>query len=415
MNHPKPTKRLTHPCHFTVFSTRSEQRRRNGLHITTILALFFLTLTACQNTPETIEVTVPVTVEVTRLVEVSTTVPAAVVATATAQPEPTTVPAPGTANYPIRLIFPPTVVAPVVEARQQPFLDALVNATGFTFETVIPANLREAVTLLCNEPNRTIAFLPPEVYILAHDQCGAQVGQAFVRLGTTWNAGMIVVRSENPITSLEELTGQTWGVPGLQSRPGTLFFSAMFQQMGITPGQMTEYPGESRAMSAVFDGEVAFATATFVPPILPYNERPWQMGIDNPEPWQGTFAFPVRSDIGYVIANGDVNQGGYRVREARSALLDTVPGIFAQTRILALTPQIPFEAVVYGATFPFNVANEVAVAMIAFSSQPVCIESVCSSDFLNMSGLEPVADSFYNPYREMIATLGWGEAEILAE
>ena len=401
MNHPKSSKRIT----------------SSNLPLTTSLIFLILLLTACQTPAETIAVTVPVTVEVTRLVEaeVLVTVPADVVPTPTFSAEPTPIPAPGTANYPIRLIFPPSVPAPVVEARQQPFLDALVAATGFTFETVTPADLREAVTFLCNEPHRTIAFLPPEAYILAHEQCGAQVGQAFVRLGTTWNAGMIVVRNENPIANVAELEGQTWGVPGLQSRPGALFFTAMFQQMGITPGEMTEYPGESRAMEAVFNGEVAFATATFVPPILPYNERPWQMGVDAPEPWAGTLATPVRSGIGYVIANGDVNQGGYRVREARSALLDTVPGIFAQTRILALTPQIPFEAVVYGATFPFNVANEVAVAMIAFATEPVCIESVCSSDFLNMSGLESVADSFYNPYREMIATLGWGEAEILAE
>ncbi|MBP7999649.1 MAG: PhnD/SsuA/transferrin family substrate-binding protein [Chloroflexi bacterium] len=407
---------LTYSAFYSVarknFLTRNTQATLFAL-----LILLLASLTACQGTTETIEVTVPVTYEVTRLVNVPVTVAAATgpAATPTAEAEPTTMPLPGTPDYPIRLIFPPTVPAPVVEARQQPFLDALISATGFTFETVIPANFREMLTLLCNEPNRTLAFLPPEVYVLAHEQCGAQVGQAFMRLGTTWNAGMIVVRLENPIASLEELNGQSWGVPGLQSRTGSLFFTAMFQQMGITPGPITEYPGDSRAMEAVFNGEVAFATATFVPPILPYNERPWQMGVDEPEPWKTTFATPARSDIGYVIANGDVNQGGYRVREARSALLDTVPGIFAQTRILALSPQIPFDAVVYGATFPFNVANEVAVAMTAFASQDVCIESVCSSDFLNMNGLEPVADSFYDSYREMIATAGWGEAEILDE
>ncbi|MBK9050248.1 MAG: PhnD/SsuA/transferrin family substrate-binding protein [Chloroflexi bacterium] len=381
--------------------------------------LLLLALTACQGDGETVEVTVPVTVEVTRVVTAAANNPVVteITPTAAAPTNPTPAPSliPGSADYPVLLVFPPTVPVPVIEARQEPFLEALTNATGLSFETIMPGSFREMLDLLCNEPERTIAFLPPEVYVLAHEQCGAQVGQAFVRLGHTWNSGMIVIRNETSITSLEELDGQTWGIPGSQSRTGAIFFDAMFQRMGLTPGEITEYPGESRALAALYDGEVTFATATFVPPIMPYNETQWQYGVDDPEPWQNTLAVPVRSGIGYVIVNGDVNQGGYRLREARSALLDTVPGIFVETQILALTPPIPFEAVAYGVDFPFGIANEVAVAMMAFANQAVCVESVCSADFLNMTGLEPVANSFYDTYREMMATLAWDEAEILGE
>lgn len=385
----------------------------------TLCLLLLLILTACQGDTETVSVTVPVTVEVTRLVTVPVDGPAVadvtVVAAAATDPTPTPAPLPGSADYPVLLVFPPTIPVPVIEARQQPFLDALSNATGLNFETVMPGTLRETVDLLCDEPDRTIAFLPPEVYVLAHEQCGAQVGQAFVRLGHTWNSGMLIIRNETAVTSLEELNGQTWGTPGSQSRTGAIFFDAMFQQMGIAPGEITEYPGESRALAGLYNGEVTFATATFVPPIMPYNETQWQYDVDDPEPWQNTLAVPVRSGIGYVIVNGDVNQGGYRLREARSALLDTIPGIYVETNILALTPPIPFEAVAYSVGFPFGIANEVAVAMMTFAQQTACVESVCSADFLNMEGLEPVADSFYDTYRQMMATLAWDEAEILGE
>lgn len=381
------------------------------------IALVFL-LFGCQRDPETVlvtvPVTVPVTVEVTRVLGIAVNSPVVEVSTPAAAAPPSS-PLPGSPDYPIYLLFPPTVPGPVIQARQQPFLDALNEATGFTFESITPPNFTALLDLLCTEADRTIAFLAPELYVLAHERCGAQVGQAFMRLGVTWNAGMIVVRNETPVLGLEDLEDQTWGVPGLQSRPGYLFFAALFEQMGITPGDITDYPGDSRAMAAVYNREVAFATATYVPPILPYNERLWQYGIDDPELWRPTFAVPVRSGIGYVIVNGDVNQGGYRLREARAALLDTVPGIFVETRILALTPPIPFEAVVYGATFPFNVANEVTVAMMEFTRHPLCVESICSADFLNLEGLQPVADSFYNPYREMLATLEWSEAEILGD
>lgn len=369
-----------------------------------------------------VQVTVPVTVEVTRQVTVPANSPVVteVVPTAAATSEtPATsssVPlTPGSEEYPIQLLFPPTIPLPVLEARSEPFFRALRDATGFHYLLRRTETHREMLDLLCNEPDRNIAFMAPELYVLAHEQCGAQAGQVLQRLGVTWNAGMIVVRSESPIQSLEDLNGQTWGTPSQESRPGVIFFNALFQEMGITPGVVTEYPGESRTMSAVYSGEVAFATATFTAPIMPYNETQWQYGVDSPELWRDTFAVPVRSGIGYVIVNGDVNQGGYRLREARAALLDTVPGIFNETRILALTPQIPFEAVVYGSEMPFNIANEVAVAMMDFAGQSVCVESICAIDFLNMDGLQPVADSFYNPYREMIATLEWGEAEILGD
>lgn len=384
--------------------------------------LLFLFLVACQDGSETVQVTVPVTVEVTRQVTVPANSPVVteVVPTAAATSEtPATsssVPlTPGSEEYPIQLLFPPTIPLPVLEARSEPFFRALRDATGFHYLLRRTETHREMLDLLCNEPDRNIAFMAPELYVLAHEQCGAQAGQVLQRLGVTWNAGMIVVRSESPIQSLEDLNGQTWGTPGQESRPGVIFFNALFQEMGITPGVVTEYPGESRTMSAVYSGEVAFATATFTAPIMPYNETQWQYGVDSPELWRDTFAVPVRSGIGYVIVNGDVNQGGYRLREARAALLDTVPGIFNETRILALTPQIPFEAVVYGSEMPFNIANEVAVAMMDFAGQSVCVESICAIDFLNMDGLQPVADSFYNPYREMIATLEWGEAEILGD
>lgn len=400
---------------WSLMKILTQHATRNTFYVF-LISLF---LVACQGEPETIQVTVPVTVEVTRQVTVPANgvVVTEVVTTAAANPttSPTTSLTPGSEDYPIQLLFPPTVPLPVLEARSEPFFRALRDGTGFHYLLRRTETNREMLDLLCSEPDRTIAFMAPELYVLAHEQCGAQAGQVFQRLGVTWNAGMIVVRSESPIQSLDDLNGQTWGIPGPESRTGTVFFNALFQEMGITPGAVTEYPGESRAMSAVYNGEVAFATATFIAPIMPYNETQWQYNVDGPELWRDTFAVPVRSGIGYVIVNGDVNQGGYRLREARAALLDTVPGIFNETRILALTPQIPFEAVVYGAELPFNIANEVAVAMMDFAGQAVCVESICAIDFLNMEGLQPIADHFYNPYREMMATLEWSEAEILGE
>ena len=181
-----------------------------------ILSLF---LVACQGEPETVQVTVPVTVEVTRQVTVPANNPVVTeveptAAATSASSEPSTTPpaaplTPGSEDYPIQLLFPPTVPLPVLEARSEPFFRALRDATGFHYLLRRTETNREMLDLLCNEPDRTVAFMAPELYILAHEQCGAQAGQVFQRLGVTWNAGMVVVRNESPIQSLEDLNEQT--------------------------------------------------------------------------------------------------------------------------------------------------------------------------------------------------------------
>ena len=181
-----------------------------------ILSLF---LVACQGEPETVQVTVPVTVEVTRQVTVPANNPVVTeveptAAATSASSEPSTTPpaaplTPGSEAYPIQLLFPPTIPLPVLEARSEPFFRALRDATGFHYLLRRTETNREMLDLLCNEPDRTVAFMAPELYILAHEQCGAQAGQVFQRLGVTWNAGMVVVRNESPIQSLEDLNEQT--------------------------------------------------------------------------------------------------------------------------------------------------------------------------------------------------------------
>jgi phosphonate transport system substrate-binding protein len=112
---------------------------------------------------------------------------------------------------------------------------------------------------------------------------------------------------------------------------------------------------------------------------------------------------------------GGPDEGGYRVLDARSSVADTAPDIFDVTRILALTPQIPNDTVSFGPEFPLALANDIVDALVEFTATDACEQSICSEDFYNWSGLEPVSDSFYDPVRSTMATLGITQEDVFGD
>src|SRR5690606_13242034 len=119
-------------------------------------------------------------------------------------------------------------------------------------------------------------------------------------------------RRDSGIGTIEDLAGRRWAIPDRDSLPEFLAFRALFAGAGIEIGEIVEVPGDNSAVLALYNGDVDFATATFVPPILPFDERPWQYGEDSPEIWREVGIAPRRSPLGYVLVNGAPEQGGYR-------------------------------------------------------------------------------------------------------
>ena len=99
--------------------------------------------------------------------------------------------------------------------------------------------------------------------------------------------------------------------------------------------------------------------------------------------------------------------------DARSYVNDTAPEIFENTRILAITDQIPNDTVSFGPEFPLNTANSIVNALIEFTASEACAQSICSEEFYNWTGLEAVTDSFYDPVRSAMDFLGITEEDIL--
>ncbi len=359
---------------------------------------------------ETQEVEVEVPVEVTRVITevVTETVTEVVTETVVEEMAPL-----GSADRPIKVLFVPSVDVDAIISGGDVLANALSEATGLNFEVSVPTSYAATIEEMCASPDDTIGFIPAQGYVLANSRCGVTVGAAAVRFGLSWYAAQLVVPMDSPAESAADLDGATWCIPDFGSTSGYLYPSALFAELGVTPGEIVETGGHSNSMLAVYNGECDFATAYFSPPLLPNYERKWAYGVDDPEIWRAAGESPVRNDAGRTFVGGDPADGGYRVLDARSSVSDTAPDIFDTTRILALTDQIPNDTVSFGPEFPLNTANQIVAALVEFTASDACAESICSDEFYNWTGLEGVTDSFYDPVRTAMDLLGITEDDIL--
>jgi ABC-type phosphate/phosphonate transport system substrate-binding protein len=312
------------------------------------------------------------------------------------------------------LLFPPIAATSVINQRGQMLADALTAATGYSYEVGIADDEVSLIALMCEAPEETIGFLSAAAYVIAHDLCGVQIGNVSVREdGLSWQAGMIVARRDSGIGALEDLEGKVWAVPDARSIPRNLYFQAMLAVASVQVAESRLVAGDSSAMLAVYNGEADFATAAYIPPILPFEERLWDPEQDSPEIWRRLGISPNRSPIGYVLVNGEPAFGGYRLRDARSRIIDIAPGIYDETLIVSLSALIPNDTVALGAGFPLAAAREIITALPEFVSSESCAPSLCSVDFYGWTGLAVADETSFDPLRFMIEALDLTPDELL--
>lgn len=389
---------------------------RKTLVLLLLASLLVLALGACQ--PQTVEVEVTRVVTETSEVEVEVPVEVTRVVTETVTEtvveEAEEIPL-GSEERPIKVLFVPSVEVDAIISGGEVLAQALEEATGLKFEVSVPTSYAATIEEMCASPDDTIGFIPAQGYVLANQRCGVTVGGAAVRFGLAWYAAQIVVRMDSDIETVEDLAGKTWAIPDFGSTSGYLYPLSMFTEMGIEPGEIVESGGHNNAMLAVYNGEVDFATAFFSPPLLPNFEREWTYGVDDPEIWREAGEPPVRTEEGRTFVAGGPEEGGYRILDARSSVTDTAPDIFERTRILALTPQIPNDSVSFGPEFPLALAGDIIDALVEFTASEACLQSICSEEFYNWTGLEEVTDSFYDPVRANMEVLGITEEDVFGD
>jgi phosphate/phosphite/phosphonate ABC transporter binding protein len=306
----------------------------------------------------------------------------------------------GSAENPINVLFVPSTDAGVIVTGGEVMAEALNKATGLTFKVDVPTSYAATVEAMCASPENTIGFIPALGYVLANNRCGVEVGAAAVRRGLSWYTTQFLVQRDSDIQSIEDLAGKKWAVPDLASTSGYLYPSVMLQEAGVESGEVVEAGGHPQAVLAVYNGDVDFATSFFSPP---ETDPQWQFG-DDPEPFEPA---EVTRD-----ADGNCTAGEVVVLDARCAATETAPDVFEKVRILSLSQQIPNDTMSFSPEFPAELRQTITNAMVAFAGSEECSQSICSEDFYSWTGMEPVDDSFYDPVRQLVSTLGYTEEDV---
>ena len=216
---------------------------------------------------------------------------------------------------------------------------------------------------------------------------------------------MIIVRTDSGIFTRDGLNGTRWAVDSRDSLANGLYFQALFAAEGIEVGEVIETGSDSSSILALLNGDADFATASFLPPLLPRLERQWDFGLDSPEIWRQLGIPPTRHPRGFVVVLALAEDGGYRIRDARAAVFDVQPAVFDTTRINELSAQLPNDVVVFGTGMPLGTARTISEFLLAYGASDACLESVCSGDFLNWTGFEAVVAGSFTALEFMTETL----------
>jgi phosphonate transport system substrate-binding protein len=142
--------------------------------------------------------------------------------------------------------------------KYQPLVDYLSEQTGEAWELRVSASYQEAVNDLC-AGRVALAYLGPLSYLRAHAQCGAEPLLRLRTRGSDVFYSDVLVRSDSPFETLEDLAGQRIGFGDALSTSSHLVPRSMLQSAGLVPGRDIEcrYFGQhERAARAVLLGEV---------------------------------------------------------------------------------------------------------------------------------------------------------------
>jgi len=316
-------------------------------------------------------------------------------------PEPTAVPEPeiGSPEHPIKVLFVPSVDANMIISGGEVMAQALNEATGLTFEVVVPTSYAATIEEMCASPSDTIGFIPAFGYVLANDLCGVDVSQRAVRRGwgTYWT--MYVVPRDSEIQELADLEGKKWAYPDAGSTSGYLVPKVMLDEAGITPGEVLEAGGHPQAVRAVYTGEADFGTAFYSPWAAPEGAAKWDRGMD-PEVPVDTASCALNDDKSQLLCEG------YRVLDARANIREEFPDVVDKVRILSLSPDIPNDTMSFGPDFPAELRAQIEEALGAFSQTEAWGESIGNEDFYGWSGIEVATDADYDFVRKMVANAG---------
>ena len=317
----------------------------------------------------------------------------------------------GSEDHPIKVMFVPSVDVGVIVTGGELMAEALNKATGLTFEVAVPTSYAATLEEMCASPEDTMGFIPPLGYALASQLCGVDVAFKAVRYGFPIYWSQILVARDSDIQSVEDLEGLSWGYTDAGSTSGYLLPLAYFADKGITPGETTATGGHNQAVSAVYNGEVDFATTFYS---VPFDDASTYHNYWTYDDYLAGTVTPDMYDIPDDLVptcalndEGGLRCGDWRPMDARRNIRAAAPDVIQKVRILDLTVDVPNDAMAFGPDFPEDLRAQIVDALYAFSETEAWMDSIGNNDFYGWSGIIPATDAEYDFVRLMVEEAGY--------
>lgn len=316
----------------------------------------------------------------------------------------------GTDAHPIKVLFVPSVDANIIVTGGEVMAAALEEATGLKFEVVVPTSYAATIEEMCASPADTMAFIPGLGYALASNQCGVDVSFKAIRFGFPVYWAEFLVARDSDIQTLDDLAGKKWGYGDVGSTSGYMVPLVMLQEAGIETGEQVQTGGHNQSVTAVYNGEVDFATTFYSVPLNPDGKPAFS--------YQDFAAGKITDDM-YELPTDVIPNcapdaegkkllcDGWRVLDARANIRTEAPDVVQKLRILAVSPAIPNDTLSFSPEFPAELRGQIEEALVAFAKTEAWGTSIGSADFYGWSGLEPAKDEEYDMVRAMLEATGW--------
>src|SRR5688572_24116997 len=317
----------------------------------------------------------------------------------------------GTPEHPIKVLFVPSVDANMIVTGGEVMAQALNEATGLTFEVVVPTSYAATVEEMCASPSDTMAFIPGLGYAIASQLCGVDVAFKAIRFGYPVYWAEYIVARDSEFQTLEDLEGATWGYGDQGSTSGFMVPAVELAAAGVTPGDQVQTGGHNQTVTAVYNGEVDFGTVFYSVPLNPDGEpiftyEQYQNGeiteLSQYEVPEETIPNCAPSDDGEQLLCD-----GYRVLDARANVRTEAPDVMQKVRILAVSNAIPNDTLSFGPEFPAELRTQIEEALLTFAETDAWDESIGNPDFYGWSGIAPATDAEYDVVRAMVEATGF--------
>lgn len=267
----------------------------------------------------------------------------------------------GSRYNPIRLYFTPSVDAKTITTNAKELTAFLEAETGYYFVTAVPSSFI-AVVEAFGTKKADIAIINTFSYLMSNEKYGAQALLRVVRRGgQTSYKGQIITQVDSGIDSIQDLEGKKMAYVDPSSTSGYILPKFLLMQKGIQPSDETFAMKHDNVVTMVYQGQVD-AGATFYSP---------------PDPVTG------------------------QMLDARMRVLQQFPDVEKKIKIIAFTPEIPNDPVVFRKDLPQEMKDKVVNALLKFVSTPEGVKAL--GRIYSVEGLVKTTDADYDILRQMLA------------